>query len=198
MARPANWNLSRSRGGRGLASRSQISISVTLGPGATCQGFLTGCISQRIASGGAMVASVVSSPAAAIAQAVTASRAVLVTRSRPKRSSCAPASRIVSATNAPTSRLAASTKRADSDRLNAHSCDTAKDDIPRHFFVAVPAGWPIDSGRRPACPAWLPYQLPGSQFAERVGDLPLPLVGRVQVDQRGACAAVAHPRHQLS
>jgi hypothetical protein len=53
------------------------------------------------------------------------------------------------------------------------------------------------SGRRPACPAWLPFQLPGRQVAERVGDLPLPLVGRVQVDQRRPRAAVAHPRHQL-
>jgi hypothetical protein len=54
----------------------------------------------------------------------------------------------------------------------------------RRFPPPCPLRARSASAPRPSCPAWLPFQLPGRQVAKRVGDLPLPLVGRVQVDQR--------------
>jgi hypothetical protein len=116
---PVNRNSILSRGGRASASRSQIAISVTFGPAATCQDFQTGCSSQCAASGWAMAASVVASPSTAMAQAVTAWRAVLLTISAASRSSRAPACRIVPATDSGISRLAACTHATDSDSPNA-------------------------------------------------------------------------------
>ncbi len=104
--RPENRKLTFSRGGSALASRPQMSICVTTGPGATRHGFLTGCSSQCTASGPEWPASVATSPFTAITHAATASRAVLAIRSASSRPSRAPTCRIVSATDASTLRAA--------------------------------------------------------------------------------------------
>ena len=41
-------------------------------------------------------------------------------------------------------------------------------------------------------------KLPLRDLAEALGDLALPRVAAVKVDESGACAAVAHPVHQLA
>jgi hypothetical protein len=75
--RPANLQRTPSSGGSAAVSSSEITISVTTGPGAITHCFLTGLSSQCAASASAIDASADSSPLTAAAQAATASRAAL-------------------------------------------------------------------------------------------------------------------------
>ena len=59
--------------------------------------------------------------------------------------------------------------------------------VPDLGFVPLPCQLPFPNAERRA-----------GTFADRIGKLALSLVGGVQVDQRGAGAAMAHPVHQLA